>query len=158
MITYNRKDFNLPEIEEINGEFNLFRTEYLYYIYGLKQEDNPPILFTQNYNARPSHIDLNKIGDWLKAQGIDCGCEEPGYDEDSTRRVYIGLRKDVRSNLAFSAALIKTFVGFFEGALELTPGFKLPKITFKKSSWRPPERNDTDTSGYYYGNLNYLST
>ena len=43
MIEFNENDFNLPEIKKDSKLSNIV-TKYEYEIYGLLQEDNPPIL------------------------------------------------------------------------------------------------------------------
>ena len=157
MITYVQNDFNLPQIEAVNGVFNFIKTQVPYSVYGLTQKNNPPVLFTQNCNVQPRNDKLQVIIDWLKTQGIESDVEAPNYDDESVR-IYIGLRKDVRENIEFSAALIRTIVTFFEDALELTPEskipeFKIPKITLKKSSWVAPAPRDTNSFSnwsYYY--------
>jgi hypothetical protein len=129
VITYNRKDYNLPKIEKIVGDFNYHKTVLPYYIYGLKQDGNPPVLFTQNMNNRPSSGTIRHVAEWLKKNGIASEVEDPDA-------YYIGIRKDVRAYPEFTAALIRTLVAYFEDALKLNASFKIPKISLKRSSWR----------------------
>lgn len=135
MITYNRKDYNLVKIEDINSDYNFLRTKLPYYVYGLTQKDNPPVLFTQNYEGNPRPNAITELQLWLKSNGVPSDIEEQDYDDPESRKFYIGLRKDVRASPEFAAALVRTMVAFFEGQLDLTTSFKIPKVKLKKSSW-----------------------
>ena len=49
MIEFNERDINLVAIRRESKLFNLV-SRYKYHIYGLRQQDNPPILIEYNHS------------------------------------------------------------------------------------------------------------
>lgn len=141
MITYNKEDFNLKEIEGTIKDFSRLRTKSSYYIYGLTQAGNAPLFISRNSEECDEKMEekITKLREWLTANGI-----QTEADFNTRKTIQIGLRRDLRTNLNYSAALIKTIVAFLEGALTLKDSFKLPKIVLQRD-----RRPKTDT---YLGN------
>lgn len=130
MITYNEGDYNLPTIKELNEEFNGLETKHKYYVYGLLQTDNPPVFLERNAEDEGAVIvdrKIKQMGEFLFKNGVKM---EADYTDK--RRIQIGLRKDLRENTKYAAALIRTIVAFFEGAVILKPSFKLPEVRLSR--------------------------
>ena len=141
MISYNKEDFNLKEIEVLNQDFNRLKTKFSYHVYGLTQAGNAPIFLSRNASDCDGKTDekITTLMVFLNKNGI-----QTEADFTSTHKIQIGLRRDVRINLKYSSALIKTIVAFLEGALTLKESFTLPKIALQRD-----RRPKTDT---YLGN------
>lgn len=152
MISYNMNDFNMGEISSLNSGFNYLETKLSYYVYGLTQSDNPTVVISPTDTSKPSQEKIGQMIKWLETQGLSA---EREWDDRQTVR--IGLRKDVRNNPKVAAALIRTMVAFFEGALTLKKGFKIPKVSLRHSSWvsNAPSMRPTDTYADEYINSFY---
>lgn len=123
-INYNQKDFNLPEISKMN-DLNNYRLKYNYRIYGLKQEDNPPILI--EINPRLITVDNTKINSLVKFlvnKGVSTKFANCAGDK---AKIYVGLRYDVRKNRELSNKIICTIIHAIENNIDLSkvPGRKL---------------------------------
>lgn len=145
MIIYNEKDFNLDLISSINSTFNTLETKVIYYIYGLTQNDNPPVVICQNSSSLPDISKIDQIGYWLDKHGITMEFDE---DDEASSKIKIGLRRDLRAEPKFAAALVRTFVAFFEGALKLKTAFKLPKAKLKKSNYKDHPYDQSNDDGW----------
>ena len=113
MIRYNREDFNVPQIAVTNGWINRYTTDHNYYVYGLKSEGRPPIVISRP--ASMSDERIRPIVDYLNAGGL----QTIERIESRTLELRIGLRHDVREDVAFASAVVRTIVFAVEGKLEI---------------------------------------
>lgn len=134
MITFNEKDFKITEVKTESKISNLL-TKYEYYIYGLKQEDNPGIFVEYHFDKVDEYFEerLQILEQFFSKNGIifEWNCES-----DSSNRVSIGIRRDLRSVVngngkpLFAASLISTVIYGVEGRLQPRDlkSFKIPKL------------------------------
>lgn len=148
MITYNLNDFNLDKVSALNGTFNYLDTKLNYYVYGLTQTDNPTVVLSPTYDSKPSQEKIGQMVKWLEEHGLTV---EREFDDKQSVR--IGLRKDVRNEPKFAAALVRTMVAFFEGALALKPKFKLPKVQLRRSRWMKNGGSERLNSDEHYNSF-----
>lgn len=129
MISYSKENFNLKEIEVLSQDFNRLKTKFSYYVYGLTQAGNAPVFLSRNSgdcNAKMNER-ITTLMAFLSKNGL-----QTEADFTSSHKIQIGLRRDVRLNLKYSAALVKTIVAYLEGVLTLKENFKLPEIALQR--------------------------
>lgn len=150
MITYSKKDFNLNKIETINGSFNATDTKLSYHVYGLMQSGNSPVLIEQNRKGFPTKQEFDKLATWLSKNGIkaDFG------PVTKSLSVPVGIRRDVRMRPKFAAALVRTVIAFFEGAVKIEDEFSIPKVKLKQPR-RKPEPAKAQTTGTIPGSIQF---
>jgi hypothetical protein len=123
MINFNLKDHNMAVIAKLTKLTGL-ETKNEYRIYGLSQDGNPPLLFSAQESAISS--DKEKvIGSFLAVNGIDFAFEDV---EQKNKKIYIGIRRDMRNNAEICANFITTFVYYLEGRLNIPDNFKMNGI------------------------------
>jgi hypothetical protein len=125
MSIYFTYDYNCQPIEKFSGIGNLKTSRY-YRVYGLRQEENPPVLL--EFKTLPEGKDFPTIKKILKRNGIESMHIIEKYDTDS---ISIGLRKDLRNHISLSAAIVNTIIGYLEGKMNLNNS-PLSYIGFKK--------------------------
>lgn len=123
MLSFNKKDDNMVEIAKESRLAN-FITKHEYRIYGLEQDNNSPVLFSALDNIINEEQEKTLIG-FLATNGISSLMEDI---QPNNNKIYIGLRRDLRDNVKLCAALIKTFVYYLEGKMELPIDFKSNNI------------------------------
>lgn len=154
MIVYS-KDKHLRKIGDILDDVNKSITNKIYYIYGMKLRNRPAIRIHSRLNKKTSSIieflNSNNIDTKLYSstdyeesydedeycntcddyiEYCECESERCGQSGDEAYQVQIGLRKDLRDNKEYAAALIKMIISYYEGKLRLGK-FKLPPIKLK---------------------------
>lgn len=131
MVTFNTIDFNVDKIEKL-ARIKL-KTEYDYRIYGLKEDDdNPLILIEYNFelfNGEIGNHHKQILFKFFEINGIQIGFKDIKLEKD--KKFWIGLRYDLRKDVTISANIIQTIIYFLEGKLDLkhnqiVPG--IPKI------------------------------
>lgn len=131
MIEFIQNDTNLTKIQRESKLFN-FVTRYKYRVYGLRQQDNPPVLIEYHYDKVDEHFDekLDAIVEFCKSNGIQVDT----YNEAETNRVDIGLRKDIRlivnknKKPLLAASLLSSIIYALEGRTDIEQ-LKKYKIT-----------------------------
>ncbi len=124
MIIFNEKDFYMPTIKRDAKLSNLV-TKNKYRVYGLKKNENPPILIEYQYGVL-GYSKSRILTDFFLKNGVKVEvCE----DQDREIKGFsIGLRRDLRENALFAATVLQTIVYYLEGRLELKDfKFNLPK-------------------------------
>ena len=122
MIDFNENDFKLTDISREAKLFNLV-TRYRYRVYGLRQEENPPILIEYHFDKVDEKFGerLKALVEFFKANGISVD----SFAEAETNRVDIGLRRDLRAFVnkndkpLFAASILSTIVYSLEGRVDL---------------------------------------
>lgn len=126
MINYNKKDDNIPQIEQIFKSHDNDLLKYNYRIYGLKNEDNPLLLL--EYNPNIVFISTDKF-DFLthlfNKNKIETNFEILNEERD---KIYIGLRRDLREFPEFCSKLLLTIIYYLEGNLKIRKNSKIPQI------------------------------
>jgi len=141
MITFTEKDFNLTKIKRESKLFNLL-TKNKYHVYGLRQEENPPVLieFDNDFVDATFRKSIDSLISFFKSNGIDVEI----FDESESRKVDIGLRKDIRAIVnknespVFASSILSTIVYCLENRIDLDQLMKyrlssIPKSLVKKS-------------------------
>jgi hypothetical protein len=123
MINFNDKDDNMEAVEKYS-KLGKLATKNEYRVYGLAQDGNPPFLFSAQESTVNAEQEKAIIG-FLKTNAIDCAMEDC---ETKDKKVYIGLRRDLRDNPELCGNFIQTFVYFLENRLELSADFKIAGI------------------------------
>ena len=123
MINFNTKDDNMREIAKASKLYG-FETKHEYRIYGLQQDGNPPVLFSAQENVITSEHEKT-LQSWLKTNKIESAIEDC---ISTDKKVYIGLRRDLRDNIELCAGLIQTVVNFVEGRLEIPVDYKFADV------------------------------
>lgn len=125
MITYNLKDNNIPQIQQItkiNGDL----LKYNYRIYGLKNEDNPSLLLEYNPNIVLISTDkFDFLTHLFNRNKVETSFEILNEERD---KIYIGLRRDLREFPEFCSKLLQTIIYYLEGNLKIRKNSKIPKI------------------------------
>jgi hypothetical protein len=95
MIEFKEKDFNLTKIRRESKLFNLV-TEYKYFVYGLRQADNPPIIIEYYYDGIDENFEekLSALVEFFKSNGVEVKTYSNSEDKS---KISIGLRKDLRA-------------------------------------------------------------
>lgn len=128
-INFNMKDDNMEAIARLTKLCNL-ETKNEYRIYGLAQDGNPPLLFSAQESIVNAEQEKAMTG-FLATNGIDSAMEDRDTND---KKVYIGLRRDVRNNLELASNLIQTFVYYLENRLELPADFKIENVPSFKTN------------------------
>ena len=100
-------DAHLSKIEDAS-KLRRFTCKEYYNVYGLKQENNPPVLVS--YQELPEGKSEKEIKAMLKIYGIPVVFERLKYD---TKR--IGLRKDLREHIFLAGAVVNLLISYLEG-------------------------------------------
>jgi hypothetical protein len=122
MIDFNENDINMNQIKE-RGGFSSLKTKLEFRVFGLAQDDNPPIGINYNMDKRPSNQIEDEITNFFRNNGL-----ELAFDHKDDEKIHIGLRRDVRENVDLSVALLKTIILNLDGGLELDNSFKIPGL------------------------------
>jgi len=95
MNEFKEKDFNLTKIRRESKLFNLV-TEYKYFVYGLRQADNPPIIIEYYYDGIDENFEekLSALVEFFKSNGVEVKTYSNSEDKS---KISIGLRKDLRA-------------------------------------------------------------
>ena len=123
MIDFKLNDDCMATIAKLTGMMNK-PTKNIFRIYGLAYDGNPPILFSVNETIL-TQAQEKIMADWLTTNGIDCAVEDT---ELKNKKIYIGLRRDLRNHHDLCSRLIQTFVNFIEGEIDIDPKFKVENI------------------------------
>lgn len=143
MISYNKKDDNIPQIEQIIKSHDNNLLKYNYRIYGLKNEDNPLLLL--EYNPNIVFISTDKF-DFL-THLFNKNKIETNFEilNDARVNIYIGLRRDLREFPEFCSKLLLTIIYYLEGNLKIRKNSKIPKIPkLKKKTEEQKEQKVTE--------------
>lgn len=137
MIEFNQNDFKLTDISRESKLFNLV-TRFRYRVYGLKQEDNPPVLIEYHFSRVDKKFNerLDALKKFLGANGITAD----SYSESESNRIDIGLRRDLRSFVnrndkpILASSVLSTVVYCLEGRVDIEQMLKfklkvVPKLT-----------------------------
>jgi hypothetical protein len=123
MIEFKETDFNLTKVRRESKLFNLI-TVNKYFIYGLRQSDNPTIMIEYHYNNVEESFGerLDALKQFLTSNSIDVEI----YDQsDNKGRVDIGLRKDLRSIVnknrkpMLASSVLSTTIYALEGRIDI---------------------------------------
>jgi hypothetical protein len=124
MISIKKADYNLSRILK-SAKLHSLRPEHDYYIYGLKlTPSNPPIRIQLSIED-DTEIPYQNIIKFLANSGIKCNY---GRRYECDEEITIGLRKDVRDDIIFSACLLQTIIYACEFKISLIePYIKIPR-------------------------------
>jgi hypothetical protein len=122
-ISFNVKDDNMETIRN-ETKFSNLLTKFEYRIYGLQNDDNPPIKISAQDSLVTSEQE-KAITTFLKNSNIQVEFEDCNSND---KKIYIGIRRDIRDHIILSASLIQTIIYFFEGRLELPSDYKISGI------------------------------
>jgi len=123
MIEFKETDFNLTKVRRESKLFNLI-TVNKYFIYGLRQSDNPTIMIEYHYNNVEESFGerLDALKQFLTSNSIDVEI----YDQsDNKGRVDIGLIKDLRSIVnknrkpMLASSVLSTTIYALEGRIDI---------------------------------------
>ena len=120
-INFNIKDDNMQEIARFS-RLSSTETKNQYRVYGLAEEGNPPVLFSAQENVFNAEQE-KALTTFLTNNGIASATEDV---DTANKKIYIGLRRDLRNNPEFCANLVQTIVWFLEGRLDSPASFKIP--------------------------------
>ena len=123
MVNFNLKDNNMDEIAKLS-HLDSIETTNEYRIYGLMQEGNPPILFSAQESVINAVQEKTMIS-FLTNNGVDAAMEDCSTAD---KKVYIGLRRDLRDYPELCSNFVQSFVGFLESRLDLPVDFKIHNI------------------------------
>lgn len=159
MIIYSH-DVHLQKIKNLNKSFNEIITDNIYYIYGLKQtcvshisistgSPHYPLVEELKVLLAKNNIILNytstRYSSLCKCRNYKykCACKnkEETTINDYRYDFHIGIRRDIRNNNKYTAALIKTIVCFLEKKLKLS-NFQIPAPNVKPVVVKPSIWND----------------
>jgi hypothetical protein len=101
-------DENLSKVEKASRLLD-YKTKEWYRVYGLKQEDNPPMLI--GYKKLPENKTQKEIKDIMARNGIPVVFETEKWGDT----IQIGLRRDLRAQFFLAAAAVNWLIGYFEG-------------------------------------------
>ena len=118
MITFNKEDYNLPEIEK-QCKFE-GKMKHSYEIFGACQEENPPIGIRYNVDKHRQHDVEEDLKCFFRHNGIDVEMEHHNKEN-----FLICLRKDIRENVLLASSLLQTIIYTLEGKLELDTDYKV---------------------------------
>lgn len=127
MITFSY-DYKMYDVER-SCKIKDVKTVNSYRIYGLKEENNPPILIEYNYNLFKKEFtskEQKEMIKFFKRNGIKIVFKEDKFEK--TFLVSVGIRKDLRASTNLSACLIQTIIFYFENKFDLDENFKIPGI------------------------------
>jgi hypothetical protein len=148
MIYFNQNDFNLPQIKEAS-KLRTALTKEDYRIYGLRQDDNPPILIeycTCHDAVSDLTIKCAKIEKFFKRNGLQVmvdSFDREDDDEPIDFKVYIGLRKDIRADIALSSAILQTIIYSLDDRITLDDNYTIPPIR-KFPAYQDDESTEED--------------
>lgn len=132
MISFNEQDVNMRAISDKARLFNLTGL-YGYRIFGLRQENRPPIWVS--YPDKMSlkfKTDTLIIQEFFRQQGLQVCISQ--YQKQNNQVVKIGLRHDVRKHIEISSAIIQTIIYYLEKRLKLDKQFRIKIPKFKHMS------------------------
>ena len=111
MSVYFSNDAHLTKIEKLS-KLDRFKCLTYYRVYGLKYDNNPPILIScQKFPEFKSQKELKQL---LKKYGIPVEFEELKYDNFT-----IGVRSDLREHEFLAAAALNCIIGYLESKLAI---------------------------------------
>jgi hypothetical protein len=156
MISFNKNDYFLPSIEA-ESKFHTLAVQKHYRVFGLKNQDNPPVLIRYG----PEAIEETKVMQLhyvFKKSGLIAD-----FYRDYPKGLSIGLRRDVRENVPFAAALLQTIVYYLENKIDLPKTFRIPMVNKLERNGNiiPPEGSkatapqDMDRLIERYHGMNY---
>ena len=105
-------DQHLTKIETLSG-LKDFKCVNWYRIYGLAQDNNPPVLI-EYFEGLPNGKTEKQIKHLLRRNGIPVVFKKAKYDTFS-----IGLRLDLREHLFLAAAAVNSLIGFLENRSDI---------------------------------------
>lgn len=120
MIEYNENDFNMDRVDAINFKMNGYKMTHPYWVYGLQQKNRPPVRIGVNDKGVPNEAQQKELIEFFKGQEIEVVIDQPEEAE-----VTIGVRRDLRENPRFAAAIVRTVIFFLEGKMSLSKEFKI---------------------------------
>lgn len=123
---YFTADTHLVKIEKFSKITDM-KTKRYYRVYGLKNEDQPPVLI--EYLTMPANKTEKEIRGFLRRNGFPVEFTHPKYRKSDD--IEIGLRLDVREHLYLSAAIVNSLIGYFENKVNLPTSpssFGIPKL------------------------------
>jgi hypothetical protein len=120
MIEYNENDFNMDRIDAINFKMNGYKMAHPYWVYGLQQKSRPPVRVGVNDKGAPNEAQQKELIEFFKTQDIELAIDQPEEAE-----ITIGLRRDLRDDPRFAAAIVRTVIFFIEGKMTLNKEFKI---------------------------------
>ena len=124
MIDFNLNDFNLSKVK-VQSKLGNLVTKHEYRVYGLCQANNAPILIQYSFEAFDSIKDKN-LTNFLKKNNIKVEIEE--IEKSHNNKIFIGLRRDLRSHILLSASILQTIIYFLEGRVDLKEDFTIKGI------------------------------
>lgn len=147
MITFNNNDYFIPSIRA-EAKFHNLVVQKNFRVFGLRQEDNPPLLIRYGRDSiqEPKMANLHHV---FKKSDFDAD-----FYRDYPKGVSIGLRRDVRENVQFASALLQTIIYYIEGKIDVPKTFRIPTIKkFKRNGVVVPPDGSKEVGPYDMDNL-----
>jgi len=119
MIQINEKDYFMPSIKA-EAKFSTLAVQKQYRVFGLKNENNPPLLLRFNRSTIPEDR-VSVLSHVFKQSGLEVDCYR-----DYDKGMAIGIRRDVREHVLYSSAILQTIIYYLEGRIELPKNFRIP--------------------------------
>lgn len=121
MITFNREDDNIADIEKL---INIPTTKYNYRVFGMVQDDSPPIGIRYNMDEMKCSLIENPLRKTIKKYNLSYPNTDSDGDKERNpqldfehhddKTLAIALRRDIRENKELCAEIIKEFISNFE--------------------------------------------
>lgn len=122
-ITYSG-DFNCQAIGRcVGNRFNEAYTRIPCEVYGLRAAESSMIYIEEPYGHVMPSSKIDRAIDWLESRGISAKLVTR-HDN----MLLIGLRQDLRRNIPYSAAMVKTLISAICGNLNLDYKMELPPL------------------------------
>lgn len=117
-VSFNTKDDNMAEILK-ESKLGSLLTKHEYRVYGLGFDQNPPLLISAQDSLVTSEQEKT-LTTFLKKNRIQIEFEDVN---SSDRKIYIGIRRDLRDHVTLCSSLIQTIIYFLEKRLEIPDGY-----------------------------------
>ncbi len=118
-IKFNPEDFNLSRIAA-KTRFDKFLLSRSYNVYGLAQHHaNPAIMVETHYDECGQ---VHNLTSFFQKAGIYFHHEELS-EETARGKIQIGLRKDVRDDVAFASGILAAIIHQMMGGLRASMGY-----------------------------------
>ena len=114
MITFNTKDFNIPELVQGSGFTTTSKVRYNYRLYGLSKENNPAILIEVRTGVGLTQARFQSLIDLFNNNKVSC---KFAITEKGKNHIYVGFRRDLRDNIR-CLKVLKTIIYELENKLE----------------------------------------
>lgn len=128
-IRFNIQDYRIKEIRDKSG-LDSAHTALSYIVYGLKNDGNYPVIIsvpTALATAEGIKGIVDSIAKLFASNNLDVKVQFRDLPNHPAT-IGIGLRKDLRDSMDFTAGVLQTIVYALEGRLKVVGGYKIPGV------------------------------